>query len=189
MLPAPSKKGANPTKESDARLGSLIRRTLTGWEFWLSLVIAAWIAVLGDEGGLREVGSAVGTAQSAVGIAVAGVVLAALAIFTVFLSEDYVELLASAEPGIEADLEPFLFTMVIAALAAGSGVGLVAVGKPVDTWVIRLMFFLSTFFFAYLLFLMRELVWVLARHTRLRARQIQLRKKRPAQLPERTPRN
>jgi hypothetical protein len=184
----PQKKVTNPKQDVDARLGGLIRRTITDRKLWLSLAVAFAIAYLGDEGGLRKVSEAVGTAQSQVGVAVAGVVLASLAVFIVFLDADYVELLDSVEPGVDADLEPFLFTMVVASLTAACGVWLIAVGDPIDTWVLRLAFGASTLCFNYLLFVMCELVWLLARHMRRRVRQVRDRSKRAKALAERTPR-
>lgn len=160
----------------DKQMGGHLLGTLLGWEVLPSVCIGGAVGWFGDEGGLRAVSTAVGTAQSQVGVAVLGVVLAALAILIVFLSDEYVELLQKAGLGVMADIAPFKYTMTVAALTAASGVALIAIGNTVDTWLLRLLFGLSTFTFTYLLFVACQLVEFLSEHMRLRVMQIEARR-------------
>lgn len=163
-------------KAIDRKMGGHLRRVVFDPALYATLLLAAAISIPGDEGGLRAVASGVGSALAQIGIALLGVVLAALAVLVVFLHEEYIELLEQLEPGIQGDLFPFQYTAFIASACAASGVALLALGQPSNTLVLRVTFFAAIWVFLYLLIITCQLVQFLTIHARVRVKQIQLRR-------------
>jgi hypothetical protein len=93
-------------KRSERRMGGWFRETIVDPALWVTLVVSAVIAFVGNEGVLRSARTDIGIAQVGIGTALLGVALAGLAIFVVFLDEEYIRLLERVSPGVEADLWP-----------------------------------------------------------------------------------
>lgn len=148
---------------------------------WVTFGIVAVAAFLLGDDRIRTVSGLVGSAQAQVGTALLGVVVAGLAIFAVFLDEEYVALLDAEPPGPDADIAPFIITGFVAALSAALGIALIIVGAipPASTglWVrlgisgpslLAAVFLVSLWSFLYLLWHTFDLVVFLMGHARVR---------------------
>ncbi len=110
----------SPQPDVTSRPGAdlYVRTALKSWDFGVGVGCAMVAAVLALDDGVRGQGVTVALASCAVGMAVLGVVLAALAIITAFFDGHYRRVLESAG-GIRRAMAPYL-------LVAGTG-GLAAV--------------------------------------------------------------
>ncbi len=111
-------------------------------------------------------------AELGVASALVGIVIAGLAILVAFLSEDYLEVMATAPGGVEADFFPFWFT---AAIGVGTivvnGIA-IAVGHSISEISQRALLAGGAWLFLWTLFAMLNLVAFIAAHGSNRALQI-----------------
>lgn len=175
LIQRPRYVGTKVVQWIDIRLAGWGRKTILDPALWVTAVVSIGIASLGDEGGLRATASAVGAAQAQIGTALLGVVLAALAILTALLNDEYLLLLERVKPGLDADLVPFLHTAAVAALTTAAGVLLILIGNPENAVILRVVFGLAMGFFLYLLWIMLHLTIFVTYHLRARALHVKLR--------------
>ncbi|MDP4280389.1 MAG: hypothetical protein QQM50_07605 [Dehalococcoides mccartyi] len=144
---------------------------------WITLIIAGLIAFWGDKDTLSTVSIQVGLAVVTVSATLLGIVLAALAIFVVFLDEKYITLVEKVYP-IEQDTWPFKWVTLIAIINLTSGLILILVGDP-TLIIFRTIMFITLWSFLYLLWQIFELVKFLAEHIKTRSKHLILNKNRP----------
>lgn len=159
-------------KSIDAKMGGWLRKTVLDWALLFSAIPCGLIAYFTDDKTMRAVRVDVGMAQVGVGTALLGIILAGLAILVVFLDKRYIAVLQKVEPGIDADLWPFKYTALIAIICAAFGMGLIVLGTP-PLVILRIVFGLSLWSFAYLLWVLFDLVKFVAGHAKARAVQLQ----------------
>lgn len=159
-------------------MGGWLGKTIKDWALWVTCLLSITVALLGDETVLRCVKNDVGLAQIQIGTALLGIVLAGLAILVVFLDEKYIALLEKVPPGFDADLWPFKYTALVAIFCAVFGMVLIIIGYP-PTWLLRLVYWLSLWSFAYLLWVLFDLVKFIAGHAKARVSMIQKKDKEP----------
>ena len=156
-------------KHYDKAMSGWLKDTIKDPALWITFVVTALIAFLGDEGALRSVRVGVGSALVEMGAALLGIVLAGLAIFIVFLDKKYIALIEKVF-GIEAEIWPFKWTAIIAIVCLAFGMGFILLGEP-STLVFQLFLWGALWSFFYLLWEIYELVKFLAEHAKARAKQ------------------
>ena len=159
-------------KQRKPFMGGWFWKTLRDPALWVTLVISAIVAFCGNESILRSVRIDVGVAQVGLGTALLGIVLAGLAIFIVFLDEEYIKLLEKEPPGIDADLWPFKYIGLIAIICAAFGMLLIVMGEPHPT-IFRIILWLSLWSFSYLLWVFYDVIKFVVGHAKARVMQIQ----------------
>jgi len=158
----------------------LFNKIMNGWlkdtifdpALWITVIIAALIAFLGDEEVLRTVRINIGTSMVAIGATLLGIILAGLAIFVVFLDKKYIEIIEKYF-NIEAELWPFKWTAIIAIICLSFGMGLILIGEPPDL-LFKFIILGALWSFSYLMWQIYELIKFLATHAKARAKQIQI---------------
>lgn len=157
------------------------RQTLLGRDLWITLTLSFVAGAFLDYDNLIKVTATLTAAQAQLGPAILGVTVAGLAIFTIFLDRDYIELLEKRPPGVEADLYPFRWVAFWAAVTIVASLVLSYVAQlPSDYWMLfRFVFAASLWTFLYMLWNTYDLVRFLAAHARLRVEQIRNKERRP----------
>lgn len=164
---------ASSLASSDTWMGGWFWKIINGWDFRITLVVSVIVAVFGDEWGIRATGSTAGSAMASVGTAILGVVLAGLAILVVFLDEGYIDLLQKVGLGITADLWPFKWTALVAAICAVSGVVLALMGSAENILALRIVLGVAFWSFTYLMWNMWYLVSFVIGHAHTRIKHIE----------------
>jgi hypothetical protein len=159
-------------KQRKTAMGGWRPKTIADPALWVTLLVSASVAFAGNEAVLRSARTDVGIAQVGIGTALLGVALAGLAVLVAFLDEEYIRLLEQVSPGIDADLWPFKYTALIAAVCAAFGMALLIIGNP-PAPVFRVVLWLSLWSFSYLLWAFLDLVKFVTEHAKTRVRQIQ----------------
>ena len=159
-------------KNTNKLTDSLLKQILTDRIFWITLVISAPIAFLGNGEILKEARVAVGSSLIEMSAALLGIIIASLAIFVVFLDRKYIKLIQKYF-NIESQLMPFKVTAILAILCLIFGMILIIIGEPCS-WIFRFFLFGALWSFLYLLAQIYEVVKFLAEHTKARARQIEI---------------
>ena len=155
-------------------------KVMSGWfkdtildpALWVTLIVSALIAFLGDETVLRSVRVDVGSALVEMSAALLGIILAGLAIFVVFLDKKFVALIERFFK-LETELWPFKWTAIIAIVCLLFGMGLLLLGEP-HALIFRFILCGALWSFTYLLWQIYELVKFLAGYAKTRAKQIQI---------------
>ena len=159
-------------KRSDKVMSGWLKDTILDPALWITLIVSALIAFLGNENVLRSVRVDVGFALVEMSATLLGIILAGLAIFVVFLDRKYVALIEKYFK-VETELWPFKWTAIIAILCLVFGIGLILLGEP-PALVFQFVLLGALWSFSYLLWQIYELVKFLAEHAKARAKQIQI---------------
>ena len=159
-------------KRFDKVMSGWFKDTILDPALWVTLIVSALIAFLGDESVLRSVRVDVGSALVAMSAALLGIILAGLAIFVVFLDKKYVALIERFFK-VETELWPFKWTAIIAIVCLLFGMGLILLGEP-HALFFRFIIWGALWSFIYLLWQIYELVKFLTGYAKTRAKQIQL---------------
>jgi len=159
-------------KHSDKAMSGWLKDTIIDPALWITLIVSALIAFLGNENVLRSVRVDVGFALVEMSATLLGIILAGLAIFVVFLDKKYIALIEKYFK-VETELWPFKWTAIIAILCLVFGIGLILLGEP-PALVFQFVLLGALWSFLYLLWEIYELVKFLAEHAKARAKQIQV---------------
>lgn len=151
------------------------REILTGWDFWVGLILAGILAFLVPDSQPGRIIATLARVQLGVATALFGVVLAGLAVIVAFLHEDYLELLLTAGEGLEADFFPFWFTASLAVISIVLDLLVIVVDEATLSHIpAELVVFAVSWMFLWTLFAALNLVPFTAAHGINRALQIQL---------------
>lgn len=159
-------------KRSDKVMSGWFKDTILDPALWVTLIVSALIASLGDETVLRSVRVDVGSALVEMSATLLGIILVGLAIFVVFLDKKYIALIERIFK-VETELWPFKWTAIIAIVCLLFGMGLILLGEP-HALFFRFIIGGALWSFTYLLWEIYELVKFLAGHAKARAKQIQI---------------
>lgn len=159
-------------KHFNKAMGGWLKDTIIDPALWITLIVSALIAFLGDESVLRSVRVNAGSALVGMSAALLGIILAGLAIFVVFLDKKYIALIEKYFR-IEVELWPFKWTAIIAIMCVAFGMGLIIIGEP-GALIFRFIIWGALWSFSYLIWQIYELVKFLAAHAKARAKQIQI---------------
>ena len=132
-----------------------------------------------DYGQIVKLAGPLTAAQTQVGPALLGVVLAGLAVLVVFLDREYIALLESVPPGVEADLFPFRWTAAVAAATILSSLVVSYSAVLPESWwlLLRVSFWFGLASFIYMIWITLDLMTFLAGHARVRIAQIKQQEK------------
>jgi len=145
---------------------------LASWDIYTAFLIGLLLALLAPSNRICQFFSGLLTAELGVASALVGVILAGLAIVTVFLDKDYIAVLAKIGHGLEADVFPFWFTASLAVTSIVINVVALVMEGFFENYAYRIFLGLSTWLFLWTLFASLNLVAFIAGHARNRSYQI-----------------
>jgi hypothetical protein len=140
-----------------------------GWDLWLSLGLATVLTVLVPVADVGQRLKDVASVEVSLASALIGLVLAALAILTVFLDRGYLKVLVQAEGGLAADLFQFSFLAALLVIAIVLAVVAIVLAPcaPAPTYA---LLWGGLFFLFWSVFAAMSLVGFIGSHTTNRAK-------------------